>query len=182
VQGTSYIANPLRRVLVPRVGQKTVVHLLGDRPNQFSIYSAAHSFGQHQPDFLAVDIRYASFLLINLTLIEGCQRDAVPLYLQFKYEPSHPHAPIHEIMEGHNKRIKEFYWRLWFSDDEKRQDLDVHDIFTGTEVTISANEVEGFCAVVGSQQEKTPRSSRLSALMRSRRPWTTLSSLAGRQS
>jgi len=33
VQGTSYIANPLRRVLVPRAGQKIVICLLGDQSN-----------------------------------------------------------------------------------------------------------------------------------------------------
>jgi hypothetical protein len=76
------------------------------------------------------------------------------LYLQFKYEPSHPYAPIHEIVEGRNERIKEFYWRLWFGDDEEPQDLDVRDKFTGPEVIISANDVEAFCAVVGNQQEK----------------------------
>ncbi len=85
--------------------------------------------------------------------------------------------PIHEIGEGRNKRIKEFYWRLWFGDNEEPQDLDVRDTFTGPDVSISANDVEAFCAVVGNQQEK------LKAVRtdRSRRPWTTLSSLAGKQ-
>ena len=155
VQGTSYIANSLRRVLVPRAGQKIVFRLLGDQPNQFSIYGAARSFRQHQPDFLAADIRYdVSSRLINLTLFEERQHDAVPLYLQFKYGPSHPYAPIHEVVEGRNKRIKEFYWRLWFGSEEYPQDLDVRDTFTGPEITISANDVEAFCAVVRNQQEK----------------------------
>ena len=82
VQGTSYIANPLRRVLMPRAGQKIVICLLGDQPNQFSICSAARSFGQRQPDFLAVNICYdTSSRLINLTLFKERQHDAVPLYL-----------------------------------------------------------------------------------------------------
>ncbi len=154
VQGTSYIANPLRRVLVPRAGQKIIIRLLGDQPNHISIYGAARSFGEHQVDFLAVRIHYdVSSRLINLTLFEERQHDTVPLYLQFKYEPSQPYAPIHEIVEGRNKRIKEFYWQLWF-DDEELQELDVRDTFTGPEVTISANDVEAFCAVVGNQQEK----------------------------
>ena len=128
----------------------------------------ARSFGQRQPDFLAVDIHYdVSSRLINLTLFEECQHDAVPLYLQFKYEPSHPYAPIHEIVEARNKRIKEFYWRLWFGGDEESQDLDVRDTFTGPEVTISTNDVEAFCAVVGNQQEKfkTVRSDEVKAPM-----------------
>jgi len=62
------ITNPLRRVLVPRAGRKIVLHLLCDQPSQFSIYGATRSFGQRQPDFLAVDIRYdASSRLISLT-------------------------------------------------------------------------------------------------------------------
>jgi fatty acid synthase subunit alpha, fungi type len=81
------------------------------------------------------------------------QHDAVPLYLKFNHE-LHPYAPIHEVVEGRNKRIKEFYWRLWFGDEEEPQDLDVRDTVTGPEVTISANDVEAFCAVVGNPQEK----------------------------
>jgi fatty acid synthase subunit alpha, fungi type len=57
-------------------------------------------------------------------------------------------------VEGRNRRIKEFYWRLWFSDEQEPRDLDVRDTFTGPEVTISANDVKVFCAVVGNQQEK----------------------------
>ena len=155
VQGSSYIANPLRRILAPRVGQQLVIQLLDGLPNHISIYGAARSFGKHQPDFLAVDITYdASSRLINLTLFEECQRSAVPLCLQFRYQPSQPYAPIHEVTEGRNKRIKEFYWRLWFGDDEKLPELNVRDTFTGPEVIISANDVEAFCAVVGNQQEK----------------------------
>ncbi|KAN0126215.1 hypothetical protein V8E53_000669 [Lactarius tabidus] len=89
VQGTSYIANPLRRVLAPRPGQKLAAY-----------------------------------------------------------------APIHEVVEGRNTRIKEFYWQLWFGDEEKLPELGVRDTFTGPEVTISANDVEAFCAMVGNQQEK----------------------------
>ena len=145
----------LRRILIPRAGQKIVIHLLGDQPNQFSIYGAARSFGQRQPDFLTVDIRcVATSRLINLSLFEERQHDAVPLYLQFKYEPLHPYVPIHEIVEGRNKRFKASYWRLWFGDDEEPLDLDVRDTFTGPEVTISANDVEAFCLVVGNRQER----------------------------
>jgi fatty acid synthase subunit alpha len=89
VQGTSYIANPLRRVLAPRPGQKLAVRMLDGQPNHISVHSAAHSFGGHQPDFLAVDINYdASSCLIDLTLFEEQRGSTIPLHLQFKYEPS----------------------------------------------------------------------------------------------
>lgn len=155
VQGTSYITNPLRRVLAPRPGQTLTVRMLDGLPNHISVHGAAHSFGEHRPDFLAVDIKYdPSSRLINLTLFEERRGSAIPLHLQFKYEPSQAYAPIHEVAEGRNKRIKEFYWQLWFGNDEKLPELGVRDTFTGPEVTISASDVEAFCAVVGNQQEK----------------------------
>ena len=155
VQGTSYIANPLRRVLAPRPGQKLAVRMLDGQPNHISVHGAARSFGEHKPDFLAVDIKYdTSSRLIDLTLFEERRGSAIPLHLQFKYEPSQPYAPIHEVVEGRNMRIKEFYWQLWFGDDEKLPELGVRDTFTGPEVTITASDVESFCAVVGNQQEK----------------------------
>jgi fatty acid synthase subunit alpha len=89
VQGTSYIANPLRRVLAPRPGQKLAVRMLDGQPNHISVHGAACSFGGHQPDFLAVDINYdASSRLIDLTLFEEQQGSTIPLHLQFKYKPS----------------------------------------------------------------------------------------------
>jgi len=125
---------------------------LDDRPNNISVRVL---LTKHQPDFLAVDIRYdVSSRLINLALFEERERVVVPLHLQSGYEPSQPYALIHEIVEGRSKRIKEFYWRLWLGDDEELPELDVRDTFAGPEVTISASGVEAFCSAVGNQQEK----------------------------
>jgi len=52
---------------------------------------------------------------IEVNLHERKQQDEfIPLCLLFEYNPSQGYAPIHEVMEGRNKRIKEFYWHLWF--------------------------------------------------------------------
>jgi fatty acid synthase subunit alpha, fungi type len=62
-------------------------------------------------------------------------------------------APIQEIAEGRNTCIKEFYWKLWHGDDAILPDINIHDLFTGPEVTIESSTVEQFCAVVGIQEE-----------------------------
>jgi fatty acid synthase subunit alpha, fungi type len=71
-----------------------------------------------------------------------------------------PYVPIHEVLEDRNKRIKEFYWKLWYGDDSTMPDLGIHDTFTGPEVTIQAADVDLFCSVVGNAGEsfKTARS------------------------
>ncbi|KAI0067274.1 fatty acid synthase [Artomyces pyxidatus] len=155
VQGTSYIDNPLRRLFAPRANQKISLHQTAGQPDKITLYGAARSYGAHKADFKAVEVEYnASNRLIDVTLFEDRRDVAVPLSLQFKYVPSQPYAPIHEVSEGRNKRIKDFYWRLWFGDDQTLPELNVRETFTGPDVTISASDVETFCAVVGNQQEE----------------------------
>ncbi|KAI0046589.1 fatty acid synthase [Auriscalpium vulgare] len=168
VQGSSYIDNPIRRLLTPRAGQKIVLHQIDGALDKITLYGAARSYGEHKPTFKAVEITYdASTRFIGVTLFEDRRNVSVPLSLQFKYVPAQPWAPVHEVSEGRNTRVKDFYWRLWFGDDEKLPELDVRDTFTGPEVTIAASEVETFCAVVGNQQEefKTARTEDVKAPM-----------------
>ncbi|KAI0033531.1 fatty acid synthase [Vararia minispora EC-137] len=154
VQGTSYVDNPVRRLFVPRAGQKVVLHTSNGKPDRIALYGAARSSGQHKNDFKAVEVTYdALSRLITLSMFEDRRDSSVPLVLQFLYRPDQPYAPIHEVYEDRNHRIKGFYWRLWFGDEESLPTLGVRDRFTGPEVTISAADVENFCAVVGNQQE-----------------------------
>ena len=86
-----------------------------------TVYGAARSYGEHIPTFKALNIVFnPETKLIDLTLFEERQDVTVPLSLQFQYCqcPSQGFAPIHEIASGRNELIKQFYWKLWFGDDE----------------------------------------------------------------
>ncbi|KAI0311286.1 acyl transferase domain-containing protein, partial [Amylostereum chailletii] len=168
VQGKSFIDNPLRRLFAPRLNQKVALHTSSGVPDRVALYGGARSYGEHKADFKAVEVKYnASTHVIDVTLFEDRRDSSVSLPLQFVYKPSEPYAPIHEVSQGRNQRIKEFYWRLWFGDNEALPVIDVRDTFTGPEVTISAADVETFCGVVGNQQEefKTVRSETVKAPM-----------------
>jgi len=154
VQGSAYIDNPLRRALAPRRGQKVVIDLANGSPTSLTIYGGGRSHGTHKPDFKAVEIKYTeSSKLIDVTFYEDRRDVSVPLALQFKYVPSAGAMPIQEVAVGRNRRIKEFYWKLWFGDDEEMPEIDIHETFIGPEVTISPQDVEMFCGVVGNQSE-----------------------------
>src|SRR3984957_18178288 len=154
VQDTSYIDNPVRRLLAPRSGQKVVVALADSFPLSVTVYGAARSYSTHKKTFKAVEIRYeAASKMINVTIFEDRRDVSVPLQLQFIYQPSMGSAPIHEVAVGRNARIKEFYWRLWYGDEATLQSLDIRDTFTGPEITIDVAAVETFCGVVGNQGE-----------------------------
>jgi fatty acid synthase subunit alpha, fungi type len=123
-------------------------------PTSVIVHGAARSFGSHNDGFKAVDILYTpSSGHINITIFEERRGVSVPLLLHFEYKPSMGSAPIHEIADGRNERIKQFYWNLWYGDDEVLPTIDIRDKYTGPEVIIEAEAVETFCAVVGNQSE-----------------------------
>ena len=168
VQGTSYIDNPLRRLFTPRANQKVVMACSSRVPVSVALYGAARSYGEQRSDFKAAEIVYNDQeKIIDVTLFEYRRESSVPLHLQFRYVPSQPYAPIHEVAEGRNNRIKDFYWRLWFGDNETLPEINVRDTLSGPPVTITAEDVETFCAVVGNQQEafKTVRTEEVKAPM-----------------
>src|ERR1700728_3115493 len=98
VQGTSFVDNPIRRLLSPRSGQKIIVGLADSLPSSMTVYGAARSYGTHIPDFKAVEIQYtATSKLIDVTIFEERKGVSVPLHLRFAYKPSMGSTPIHGV-------------------------------------------------------------------------------------
>ncbi|GAA95524.1 uncharacterized protein L969DRAFT_45497 [Mixia osmundae IAM 14324] len=96
--------------------------------------------------------------------------NVVPLKLQYAYKPQYGFAPLHEVTEGRNERIKQHYWRLWGLDTPSTaaqtgatdQDggmrqgfssLSVDAEFIGDDVYIDHQDVQRFCRVVGNAQQ-----------------------------
>lgn len=131
-------------------------------------YRGARFYGPHDPSFKATEVIYnASTNLIDATIYEERRQVSVPLTLQFEYKPSMGSAPIHEIVAGRNTRIKAFYWKLWYGDDQSLPELDIHDTFTGPEVTLQTENIEKFRSIVGNNKEsfKSVRTDKVSAPM-----------------
>lgn len=164
VQGNGYVDNPIRRLFAPRAGQKVVV-VDSDSPS-ITLYGAGRSFGPHPEDFKAVEAQFdSSNGHISLTVFEERGGVSVPLSLKFHYRPDQGFAPIHEVVEDRNTRIKDFYWRLWFGDDREMPTLKSRQTFEGPETRVEASEIERFCAVVKNDGEafKTVRSDAVQA-------------------
>lgn len=161
VHGQGYISNPFRRVFAPRLGQTVEI-----TPHSVTLYGAARSFGPTPSDFKAVELTFTDNKL-NLVLYEERRGVSVPLTFTFAYKPEMGFAPVHEIVEGRNKKIKEFYWKLWFGDDQTLPDLALDTTFTNEATAIDAKAVQRFCDVVGNQGEsfKAVRSEKIMAPM-----------------
>lgn len=169
VRGKGYLSNPFRRVFTPRSGQTVKIQLASDGvPQSVTVYGGARSSGAHPSDFKAVELSYeASSRRISLVMYEERRGVSVPLYFNFVYKPEQGYAPIHEVAEGRNKAIKDFYWRLWFGDNEQMPDLALDATFTGPETAVNAKDIQRFCDVVGNQGEsfRSARSDKIMAPM-----------------
>lgn len=168
VQGAGYISNPFRRIFNPRAGQTVVIKSENGKAVSVTVYGAARSFGPHAADFKAVELTFNSRTnAISLVMNEERQGVSVPLHFAFAYHPEQGYAPIHEVVEGRNKSIKDFYWRLWFGDDEKLPSLKLDTTFTCDESKVDALAVQRFCDVVGNQGEafKSARNEKIMAPM-----------------
>ena len=117
VQGRNYADNPIVRMLAPRANQTAkVVFSASGEPLSLTFFGSARSYGRHDDNFKAVEVVKAlESNKINVSVFEERLGESVPLQLQFVYRPDQPFASIHEVMEGRNDRIKQFYWQLWFS-------------------------------------------------------------------
>jgi enoyl reductase-like protein len=75
---------------------------------------------------LALSITFApESSTISLTLFNQPEPSvkAIPLELKFKYDPSTPYAPIHEIVDDRNLRIKQVRCLLTCVDERERADF-----------------------------------------------------------
>jgi fatty acid synthase subunit alpha, fungi type len=104
IQGTSYIDNPIQRLLAPCPDQKVIA-----LPTSIIVHGAPRSFGFPKDGFKAVDVLYTpSSGRIDITIFEERLGVSVPPLLHFEYKPSMASAPIHDIADGRNERIKQF--------------------------------------------------------------------------
>jgi fatty acid synthase subunit beta len=154
VQGTQYISNPFKRLFTPRPNQRVEIASENGLVTSVRVYGGARSYGPHPTDFLALELTFnPSTRDIKLVIFEERKGSSLPLTFNFKYRPDQGFAPIHEVVEGRNKAIKDFYWKLWFGDNETLPRLDLRTTFTSEQIPVDAETVERFCAVVGNQGE-----------------------------
>ncbi|KAI9247028.1 hypothetical protein BY458DRAFT_560469 [Sporodiniella umbellata] len=153
VQGKRFIDNPIKRIFRPRAHQKVIVSNQGTsvKVQDQRPWSATDK----SKDFITaieVNIQGSS---IDLKIFEKRGEEFIPFPLKFEYKPEFGYAPIHEVMEDRNDRIKNFYYKLWYGADHKDDFLNfpVHEKLIGTGESVKSPEVKEFCQVVGNQAD-----------------------------
>ncbi|CCG83263.1 putative Fatty acid synthase beta subunit [Taphrina deformans PYCC 5710] len=154
LQGSSFQTNPLRRIFAPRFDTQFVVDETdGIKNSTVTVFDRRH--GKYVP---AAKASFVGHNGIEVVMYEDrtATHKLLGLTLQFTYHPDIGYAPIREVMDGRNDRIKAFYWQLWFGEDLPT-DLDNAPVdamtFDGGRVTIEGKAIEDFCRVIGNESE-----------------------------
>ncbi|KAJ1970693.1 fatty acid synthase alpha subunit Lsd1, partial [Dimargaris xerosporica] len=181
VQDQHYIDNPMRRVLAPRQGQ--LIQLTYDRSAESESQAEPTVVGAdgasvpsatlgpcagrvvqfivtqldkaHTSPFVAIQaVMDPTTSTVEFTLNERQGTQAVPLNLYFRYTPEHGYAPVHEVMEGRNERIKAFYYHLWFGHRNVAElDVGQDHKFIAPYEPVESTAITKFCQAVGNQAE-----------------------------
>ncbi|KAK1755563.1 fatty acid synthase subunit beta [Echria macrotheca] len=152
VQGQKYQTNPMRKIFAPTRGLFVEI-LYPNDPAKTVIVVREQPRHNRYVDVIEVKLVGKNEIVVNMIKDTTALGKPIALPLRFTYRPEAGYAPIHEIMEGRNDRIKEFYWRAWFGDDELDLDAPVTGQFDGGKTVITSEAINEFVHAVGNTGE-----------------------------
>lgn len=152
IQGQRFQTNPMKRIFAPCKGM--FVEILHPKDPTKTIISLREvSSSGKLVQTVEVKMTGHNELLVNMLEERTAEGKVVTLPLRFTYHPETGYAPIKELMSDRNDRIKEFYYRLWFGDEEVPFDTPATDTFKGGETKITSQAIADFVHAVGNTGE-----------------------------
>ncbi|KAF1814692.1 beta subunit of fatty acid synthase [Eremomyces bilateralis CBS 781.70] len=153
VQGQRFQTNPMRRIFAPTKGM--TVEITNPNTPATTVISIFEPYNGGSKTTQTVDISMTSANEIKVDLIEHrtVEKAPVRLPLRFTYHPETGYAPIREVMQARNDRIKEFYYRVWFGADPCPFETPVTSKFDGGRAVVTTEAINDFVHAVGNTQE-----------------------------
>lgn len=152
VQGQRFQTNPFKRIMAPTKGMLVEIHY-PTNPTKTAITVKEPSLLGRMVKTLEVSMSSEKQILVNLLEERTAEGKVVPLPLKFTYHPEAGYAPIREIMEGRNDRIKEFYYRIWFGAEKVPFDAPPTSTFEGGQAEVTSQAIADFVHAVGNTGE-----------------------------
>lgn len=152
VQGQKYQTNPIKNIFAPARGLFVEIRNPND-PAKTVIVVKEQPRHNRYVDVIEVKLVGENEIVVNMIKDTTALGKPVALPLRFVYRPEAGYAPIHEVMDGRNDRIKEFYWRAWFGDETLDLDAPVTSNFDGGKATITSEAINEFVHAVGNTGE-----------------------------
>jgi len=151
VQGQRFQTNPTGRMFNPAHGM--VVTLTDVNEPEKTTITIEEPWQGKLVKTLDVSMTGKNSLSLNLWEHRNTLGKPVPLPFKFTYNPDTGYAPIREVMEGRNDRIKQFYYSVWFGDEPVPFETPVTSRFDGGSSTITKEAIADFVHAVGNTGE-----------------------------
>ncbi|EUC26809.1 hypothetical protein COCCADRAFT_113337, partial [Bipolaris zeicola 26-R-13] len=147
IQENKCVANPMRRLFAPAHGIRVQIRkpdvpsqteVVLEEQQESGIYEVAVRAGLNEDGEIIVEMferRNMSDLVVSLPL-------------RFRYKPEYGYAPIREIMEDRNERIRRFYWSIWFGKSHPILEGSLSDSFECGKEKITRQHVESFIQAI----------------------------------
>ncbi len=141
LQGKRIVTNTVKTLFAPKLGW--IYKVSADRVEVFdSSIRAVVQASVRDRKQISIDVLYHG------------SSSSSKLSLCFEYDPRNARFPIHEVLRDRIRRIKEFYWSLWFPKEPVQAFTAVlgqdplHAVFSSSS-TASPQDISTFCRVVG---------------------------------
>ena len=152
IQGQRFQANPLRRIFAPNKGMLVEV-LRPKDPAKTVITAKEPSHSGRMVKTVEVSMTSEKGIAVNIFEERTVEGKVATLPLKFTYHPEAGYAPIREVMQGRNDRIKEFYYRIWFGDEKVPFEASATSTFDGGKSSITSQAIADFVHAVGNTGE-----------------------------
>ena len=151
IQGQRFQTNPMKRIFAPTKGM--TVEITNSKDPADTVITM-HEMSDSGKMVKTVEARMRSNEVVVSMLEERtADGETVALPLRFKYCPETGYAPIREVMDGRNDRIKEFYYRIWFGGEKVPFDTPTTSTFQGGKSTVTSKAIADFVHAVGNTGE-----------------------------
>ena len=152
VQGQRFQTNPFQRIFAPTKGMLVeILHPKDPAKTTINVKEVSHSGKMVKT--VEVFMTNQKEIAVNLFEERTAECKAVRLPLKFTYHPEAGYAPIREVMEGRNDRIKEFYYRIWFGDEKVPFETPATSTFEGGRGVVTSQKIADFVHAVGNTGE-----------------------------
>ena len=152
VQGQRFQTNPLKRIFAPARGMLVEI-LWPQDPKKTIICVKEPSQSGKMIKTVEIGLNEQAEIVVKLVEERTATGRAIPLILKFTYHPETGYAPIHEVMNDRNDRIKEFYYKLWFGEEGVPFDTPATSTFDGGRATVTGKAIADFVHAVGNTGE-----------------------------
>jgi len=152
IQGHRFQTNPVKRIFAPMKGMLVeIAHPSEPAKTVISVKEPSQSGKLVQ--VIEVSLTGKNDITINMLEERTAEGKAVALPLKYTYHPETGYAPIREVMDNRNDRIKEFYYRIWFGDEPVPFDTPATSTFEGGRATVTTQAIADFVHAVGNTGE-----------------------------